>query len=261
MKPILSDHETGLVQQHLTEARLSPNLKTDLLDHLCCEIETSLANGVAFEEAFLKTLAEWPVSRLNRIQKDLHFTSKTKPMLIKFSAAAAVLAGLLFLSPFPIPEVADAAPAVVSIEEDLNLWVAPPVFDPPSASPIAGIDMRKQLSSGFGMRMHPVLKKRQLHRGIDLKAKTGTPVQSTADGVVIFAGTDGLYGIAVRIQHDDDYVTAYTHLSSHQVKVGQQVTLGETIAAVGSTGASTAPHLHYEVLKNDKPVDPLAMLD
>lgn len=261
MTPLLNKLETNHVREYLAQAHLSPDLQTDLLDHLCCEIETRLAEGRPFEEAFAITTAEWPVERLSKIQKDLHFTLKTKPMLIKFSAAAAVLAGILFLSPFSLPEPAATPPITAEVSKEALLWVVPPTFEPPTASPIAGLDMRKHLSSGFGMRMHPILKKRQLHRGIDLKAKTGTPVLATADGVVIFAGMDGLYGIAVRIQHANGYVTAYTHLSSHQVKVGQDVELGQTIAAVGSTGASTAPHLHYEILKNDKPVDPLALLD
>ncbi|MEM9261887.1 MAG: M23 family metallopeptidase, partial [Bacteroidota bacterium] len=178
-----------------------------------------------------------------------------------FSAAAVVLAGFLFLSPFPLPEPTVTAPVLDEVVEEPTDWMAPLPIGPPTASPIAGLDMHKNLTSGFGMRMHPVLKKQQLHRGIDLKARAGTPVQATADGVVIFAGTDGLYGIVVRIQHAGGYVTVYSHLSRHQVKVGQEVVLGQMIAAVGSTGASTAPHLHYEVRKNDKPIDPLALLD
>ena len=86
-------------------------------------------------------------------------------------------------------------------------------------------------------------------------------MQATAAGKVIYAGKDGKYGITVRILHEDGYVTAYCHLSKHIVERGDRVVLGEEIAAVGSTGQSLGPHLHYEVLKDDVPVDPLALLD
>lgn len=111
------------------------------------------------------------------------------------------------------------------------------------------------------MRTHPQFKRKIFHRGIDLKAKTGTPVLATADGRVVFAGDDGDYGISVRLLHEDGYVTVYNHLSSHAVKKGDRVILGQAIAAVGSTGKAIGPHLHYEVLKDDVPVNPLALLE
>lgn len=121
--------------------------------------------------------------------------------------------------------------------------------------------MESILSSGFGMRMHPIRKKRMFHRGIDLKATTGTPVLSTADGKVLFADRDGLHGLSVHVEHADGYATRYTHLSAIEVVVGDQIALGEEVGKVGQTGAATAPHLHYEVWRNDKPVNPLALLD
>jgi len=159
-------------------------------------------------------------------------------MLYRLSAAAALLAGIAFLSPFPLPETATKTISEGYHQQKPEFPADPARFAPPTASPIAGLDMAKDVSSGFGMRKHPYYKSRKLHRGIDLKAKSGTPVLATADGRVIFAGNDGNYGIVVRILHSDGYVTAY---------------------CVGSTGLSTAPHLHYEVLKDDVPVDPLAL--
>lgn len=254
---ILTEPQVAHVQAHLAHAGLKDKLSTELLDHLCCAIEDRMAAGENFEEALNNTLKSWPIRQLRDLQKNIHLVTKTKPILYRISAAAALLAGIAFLSPFPLPET-----EVAEVHYNTPEFPADPArFDPPKASPIAGIDMKTALSSGFGMRVHPVRKVRQHHRGIDLKAKSGTPVLATADGKVIFAGEDGNYGLVVRLLHTDGYVTVYSHLSKHIVKRGDRVLLGEEIAAVGSTGASTAPHLHYEVLKDDVPVDPLALLD
>ncbi|MEL7160665.1 MAG: M23 family metallopeptidase, partial [Bacteroidota bacterium] len=175
---------------------------------------------------------------------------------------AAILAGLFFISPVTAPSALPPCPVAESAPLVPPPTLAPEeAFEPPTASPLAGMDLEENLTSGFGMRMHPYLKKRQMHRGIDLKVAAGTPVLATAVGEVIYAGEDGKYGIVVRIQHEDGYRTVFAHLERSAVEVGQRVSIGETIGAVGSTGVSTAPHLHYEVLKDNKPVDPLALLD
>ena len=113
-----------------------------------------------------------------------------------------------------------------------------------------------RISSGFGMREHPIDKVRKMHRGIDLPAPAGTPVYATADGVVTMVKTspDG-YGKYIKIKHGE-YETVYAQLSAFDVKIGERVLRGKIISRVGSSGASTAPHLHYEVIKNGKPVDP-----
>lgn len=228
------------------------------MDHLCCATEARIEAGASFDEALAQTLKSWPIRQLRGLQKTIQFTTKTKPMLYRISAAAALLAGIAFLSSFPLPETAVAETHYHTHEFSADLAR----FDPPTASPIAGVELNDEdISCGFGMRVHPITKRKQRHRGIDIKAKSGTSVLATADGKVIFAGEDGNYGIAVRILHPDGYITAYCHLSKHIVERGDRVILGQEIAAVGSTGAATGPHLHYEVLKDDVPVDPLALLD
>lgn len=255
---ILTEHQVAHVQAHLAHAGLKDKLSAELLDHLCCAIEDRMAAGDNFEDALAKTLKSWPIRQLRDLQKRIHFVTKTKPMLYRISAAAALLAGIAFLSPFPLPKAEVAEAHYHAPEFPANLAR----FDPPTASPIAGIKLDKEdIISGFGMRKHPLFKDRRMHRGIDIEAKFGTPVLATADGKVIYAGEDGNYGIAVRILHEDGYVTAYCHLSKHIVERGDRVILGQEIAAVGNTGVSIAPHLHYEVLKDDVPVDPLALLD
>jgi len=258
---ILNEKQIATVQAHLASAGLSATLSAELLDHLCCAIEARMEEGLDFPTAVHTTLKSWPIRHLRGIQKNIRFTTKIKPMLFRVSTTAALLAGIVFMSPdFSAPTT--TVTACTSHPEVSTLYSFDQVekFDPPTASPIAGVEMEDILSCGYGMRTHPVFKKRQFHRGIDLKGKTGTPVLTTADGKVIHSGEDGKYGITVRILHEDGYVTVYAHLSEQVVERGERVILGQKIGAVGSTGASTGPHLHYEVLKDDKPVNPLALL-
>lgn len=115
----------------------------------------------------------------------------------------------------------------------------------------------KRLASGYGYRIHPIHKIRKFHRGVDFTAPKGTPVFSTGDGVIkkITKSSRG-YGNRVLIDHGFFYETLYAHLNSIDVKKGQTVKKGEQIGTVGSTGLSTAPHLHYEVHYQGKTVDP-----
>lgn len=113
-----------------------------------------------------------------------------------------------------------------------------------------------RMSSGFGMRFHPILGFSRMHQGLDFAAPSGTPVVASAAGKVIQAGWGGGYGNVVRIEHRNGLVTRYAHLSRIDVKAGQQLTQGQRLGAVGSTGLSTGPHLHYEVWVDGKPVNP-----
>ncbi len=113
-----------------------------------------------------------------------------------------------------------------------------------------------RLSSGFGMRFHPILNYSRMHQGIDFAAATGTPVIASATGRVAQAGWGGGYGNLIVIDHGKGMRTRYAHLHRMNVKAGQQVTQGQVIGQVGTTGMSTGPHLHYEVWQNGKPVDP-----
>lgn len=120
--------------------------------------------------------------------------------------------------------------------------------------------VRGQLTSRFGMRTHPIYGIRKMHTGIDISAPQGTTIRASAGGTVVFAGWWGGYGKVVIIDHGGGISTLYAHCSSIYVSEGQKVSQGEVIAAVGSTGLSTGPHLHFEVRKNGKPVDPLGYL-
>lgn len=112
--------------------------------------------------------------------------------------------------------------------------------------------------SGFGNRYHPILRYTRPHSGIDIAAPVGTPIFATAPGVVKSSGKNYTgYGICIEIDHGFSYQTLYAHLSESRVRVGQKVKRGEIIGKVGNSGLSAAPHLHYEVLMNGKPVNPI----
>lgn len=116
-----------------------------------------------------------------------------------------------------------------------------------------------RLSSPFGMRTHPIHGNVRMHRGLDFAAEIGAVVEATQSGRIAFMGRRAGYGLMVEIDHPQNMRTLYAHLSAvnEALAVGQRVERGEKVGRVGSTGASTAPHLHYEVLVNDRPVPPL----
>jgi murein DD-endopeptidase MepM/ murein hydrolase activator NlpD len=117
-----------------------------------------------------------------------------------------------------------------------------------------------EITSGFGWRVHPVLGYERFHSGLDVGADYGTVINAADRGMVIFAGWYGGYGNAVIIDHGGGLTTLYGHTSELYVAEGQEVQRGQAIAAVGSTGLSTGPHLHFEVRREGDPVDPVAFL-
>jgi murein DD-endopeptidase MepM/ murein hydrolase activator NlpD len=115
-----------------------------------------------------------------------------------------------------------------------------------------------RLSSGYGLRLHPIIGYTRMHRGIDFAAPVGTPIMAAGDGVVEAVDVRGGYGLYVRLQHRDGFETVYAHMSRFApgLRAGQRVEQGQTIGYVGSTGASTGPHLHYEVMVNGNHINP-----
>ena len=142
---------------------------------------------------------------------------------------------------------------IMKLVEDKEKFLA----SVPAISPIADRNL-KRFASGYGYRIHPIYRTLKMHKGIDLTAPTGTKVYATGGGKVISAGyAAGGYGIKVIIDHGYGYKTLYAHLNKVNVKVGKRVARGDVIGEVGSTGRSTAPHLHYEVRKNDQTENPV----
>ena len=124
-------------------------------------------------------------------------------------------------------------------------------------TPISGA----RLSSSYGMRRHPISGYNSMHRGVDFAAPTGTPIIAAGSGVITEAGWYGSYGRYIRIRHNSTYDTAYAHISriARGIRPGARVEQGQIIGYVGSTGRSTGPHLHYEILVNNRKVNPLTV--
>jgi murein DD-endopeptidase MepM/ murein hydrolase activator NlpD len=129
----------------------------------------------------------------------------------------------------------------------------------PAIQPVSNEDL-KRTASGWGYRIHPIYKVRKMHYGMDFTAPVGTPVYATGDGKVVqVAGSKRSrvgFGLVIKIDHGYGYESLYGHLNAFNVKRGQKIKRGDIIGYVGNTGGSTAPHLHYEVHKNGKAVNP-----
>ena len=150
------------------------------------------------------------------------------------------------------PEVAAPHTTMASLQHQQG-----PSVDglPRFVMPVAG-----RASSGYGNRFDPIQHKEIKHPGFDLAAPTGTTVDAAAAGTVTHAGPAGTYGNLITIKHADGVETRYAHLSATSVKEGDHVEAGQPIGAVGTTGYSTGPHLHFEVRKDGQPIDPAPLL-
>lgn len=127
----------------------------------------------------------------------------------------------------------------------------------PAIQPVSNRTLDR-VASGFGYRIDPIYKTPKMHTGIDFTAATGTPIYATGDGTVKEAGYDnGGYGNNVVVNHGYGYASLYAHMQKVKVRVGDRVKRGEVIGWIGSTGKSTGPHLHYEVIKNGTKIDPI----
>jgi len=151
------------------------------------------------------------------------------------------------------------APSFAAMPAPASAALAAPGFEPAPGElvrPVAG-----RYSSRFGERVDPLHGTRTQHHGLDIAAPTGTPVVAAMDGVVERAGAAGTYGNLIVLRHADGSETRYAHLSAVGVQVGDHVRAGTPIGAVGSTGRSTGPHLHFEVRRDGRPMDPWPLLE
>ena len=115
-------------------------------------------------------------------------------------------------------------------------------------------------TSGFGIRVHPIDHEERLHSGMDIAAPAGAPIRAAAAGQVVFSGPQSGYGNVIVVQHAEGYSTLYAHNTENLVPVGATVSQGQPIATVGDTGRATGPHLHFEIRKDGKRLDPVTFL-
>jgi murein DD-endopeptidase MepM/ murein hydrolase activator NlpD len=149
----------------------------------------------------------------------------------------------------------DATGFVKTVEKSLGKAVTQPQELSALGAPVDGV-----VSSGFGVRTDPFNGAAKFHGGIDISAPSGTPIRAAAAGKVIFSGQAAGYGSIVEVEHGFGMVTRYAHNSSNLVSPGERIEAGQPIALVGETGRSTGAHLHFEVLRSGKPVNPEIVL-
>ncbi|MFD2565499.1 peptidoglycan DD-metalloendopeptidase family protein [Aquimarina rubra] len=179
-------------------------------------------------------------------------TNSNQKHLIRYILLIPVLAILFMAFIKPEPETYHIIQQVLTEENVIET--------PPSIFPIQNgskDDITATYGPGFN---HPIKKRKAFHQGIDIRAKVGTPVLATANGVISFVKSKGDWGNLIIISHADGYETWYAHLDSFQVTENQEVKIGQVIGNSGNTGLSTGPHLHYEVKRNGKRLNPMDYL-
>lgn len=227
------------------------------------EIDRQQLTRIARENEDLKAVNESFAANVTTLERQLtEFEAQARQLAIVAGLDAATPAAGVGGLELPTAEVFDGLGARARRLEDLlagasegfadrSRWLAAT----PSISPVRGL-----LTSGFGARLDPFTGQRSRHDAVDLSTAPGQPVHATADGIVLQAGADGALGVAVSISHGYGWATRYGHLQRVTVRPGQDVRRGHIIGFVGNTGRSTGYHLHYEVLEEGTPVDPLAYI-
>lgn len=216
--------------------------RDELIDHYCSRYET-LSNTISTDLALQQTIKEIESNKIK--------SPKSNNMLyfqLSGAVLSTVLIALLYNSILKT-EIPNLPPK----NEIVALAAS---FEPPYGNPLHNI----KISSNFGKVKHPITKILKMHNGIDLRAPYGEEVFSVQEGIVQKSGYDDKLGNYIEIKHDDNYSTRYHHLKSSTVKKGDKIIKNQKIGEVGSTGLSTGPHLHYEIIKNGEKVDPINYL-
>ena len=233
----LNEIQIIMIEQELNQSGAAQvPLYEEMLDHICCLVETNMSDGFSYEEAKKMAFERLGPEDVTKYQKETNFLLNRNQIIMKrITVAASILAGVCLM--------------ISTLVWAQNI---------PSMMPLG----EYEVTSTFGKRVDPFSKQKKQHWGIDLKAPVGTPVLATADGTVITVENqpDG-YGKLVVIEHDNNYQTRYAQLSEYKVSVGSKVTKGNVIGLVGSSGRSTGPHLHYEVILDGKRIDPISTVE
>ncbi len=224
------------VHEYLADSKVAetPEAKAEYLSFLVSTAEKSVLSGIASQFYWLK------------LKKRIKMITKNKTTKL-YKLSYLFIVPIIALSTMAFSSVNFILPEPVQKAENI-----------PSIAPIK--EGQYKISSGYGMRKHPIYKEEKMHNGIDLKAPSGTQVIATADGVIVkeeYQGSGKGFGRFLIIKHDDTYQTVYTQLSEYKVQVGDKVKKGDIIGLVGSSGISTGPHLHYEVWKNGERINPV----
>ncbi len=243
---MISIEQLTLIRTYLRQRGLRQGeLLEEWVDHLATEIEADLQQGQSFQTAWANCQAQYKGVNLKRINRKV-FIIHHQTTFIMTSIFTILLTVSLLLPWKPSTPVGVPTPTLMpQVERTL---------EPPDLWPIEGTP---KITSGFGMRTHPITQELTRHHGVDIRAETGTPVIAPAAGKVVEAQFHKMKGNYVVLQHDETYTTRYYHLDGFTVEAGQEIPKGMVIGHVGNSGVSKAPHLHYEVRKEGKAVDPM----
>ena len=232
------------------------------------EITEAKRNAEAHLNALAQRLGQLQaqVMRLNALGGRLTRMAGLDPREFNFSADAAMGGPEKSIGSSNSPEVTASLDSLaqeverqqerLSALENLLLDRKLSAAVTPSGWPVDG----GWISSGFGVRADPFNGHQAMHEGVDIASRMGSPVLAVADGVVTHSGESAGYGLLVEVTHESGLITRYAHTSATLVKVGDRVKKGQEIALVGTSGRSTGPHLHFEVVRNGNPVNPMRYL-
>ncbi len=254
---ILTEKQVQKIYEAIRNKGFYINKDHEILDHCCSSIEEFMNSGLSFDEALKNVLAQEYIDSLKKMNKKL-----TIIHLSKFIHMKIIILGLLLISAASFnnlftSETDEKKESINCISEVPTLLAENDLNEPPEIWPLS---LPGKISSGYGMRMHPIEKEKKFHFGIDIPAAKGTPVIATSDGEIIEAGYTVNYGNYIVIKHDDTYSSKYSQLSEINVKKGDLINKGDQIGTVGSSGRSTAPHLHFEIIEAGKHVDPMKFI-
>lgn len=215
----------------------------EMLDHYLSDIEDKIAENIDPQEAIEQTILKITQSDINRIQEKRKYN-----YLALLIGVIVTLIGFFAYHQF---QYFTDQVAITHIQESRPVG--------PTGWPLE--DAQVPISSNFGLRTHPIFKTQIHHKGIDIKAAKGTSVLATGKATVYKVGVNKNAGKYIILKHDHHFMTKYFHLSKIIVQEGSTVQKGEIIGEVGSTGMSTTPHLHYEIIQDNGPIDPLECIN
>ena len=237
--------ENQELQTHYEILNKEINVAYKMLDNL--EERDDNVYRIIFEaEPIPSTIRQAGIGGINRYKELIDGNLERADLIVDNYAKIDELKRKLYIQTKSYDELLDMA----NNKEELVATI-------PAIQPVSNKDL-KRVASGFGTRIDPFLKVKRMHYGLDFSVKKGTPIYATADGrVVIIKSSFGGLGKYIYLDHGNGYRTVYGHLNKFNVRKGQKVKRGELIAYSGNSGRSTAPHLHYEIHKNGKKLNPV----
>ena len=244
-KIVILKKENQELQTHYEILNKEINVAYKMLDNL--EERDDNVYRIIFEaEPIPSTIRQAGIGGINRYKELIDGNLERSDLIVDNYAKIDELKRKLYIQTKSYDELLDMA----NNKEELVATI-------PAIQPVSNKDL-KRVASGYGNRIDPFLKVKRMHYGLDFSVKKGTPIYATADGrVVIIKSSFGGLGKYIYLDHGNGYRTVYGHLNKFNVRKGQKVKRGELIAYSGNSGRSTAPHLHYEVHKNGKKLNPV----